>query len=106
MKSLNLKAAGTGLIQIGAVVAALSFLGVPSAAADSIIPNPGDASAEDTINALEANGYDTEVQFLAGPPNVPLSECKVLAIHNPNGATADPGRLLTVYVDVSCPNAK
>jgi hypothetical protein len=95
-----------GLVQIGAVVVALSFLfGVPSAAADPIIPRPGDASAEDTINALEANGYDTEVQFLAGPPNVPLSECKVLAIDNPDG-TARTDRLSTVYVDVSCPNAK
>ncbi|MUL77141.1 hypothetical protein [Mycolicibacterium sp. CBMA 226] len=106
MKSLRLKGAGAGLVQIGAVVAAMSFLGAPSAAADPIIPRPGDASAEDTINALEANGYDTEVQYLAGPPNVPLSACKVTAIHNPDGATAGPGRLSTVFVDVSCPNAK
>ncbi|MUL46194.1 hypothetical protein FZI85_09400 [Mycobacterium sp. CBMA293] len=106
MKSLRRKAVGTGLVQIGAVVAALSFSGVPSAAADPVIPRPGDASAEDTINALEASGYDTEVQFLTGPPNVPLSACKVTAIHNPDGSTASPGRLSTVYVDVSCPNAK
>ncbi|MDR3664643.1 MAG: hypothetical protein P4L86_30365 [Mycobacterium sp.] len=105
MRSLYLKAAGTGLVQIGAV-AALSVLGVPSAAADPVIPRPGDTSAEETINALEASGYDTEVQFLTGPPNVPLSECQVIAIHNPDGATAATGRLSTVYVDVSCPNAK
>jgi hypothetical protein len=55
---------------------------------------------------LQAQGFDVVINFLQGHPNVPLSECHVNAINNPNGAAPNPSTLSTVYVDVACPNAK
>ncbi|HYO02490.1 MAG TPA: hypothetical protein VET27_11690 [Mycobacterium sp.] len=78
----------------------------PSAAADPIVPQAGSASADIIINALTSSGFDTQINWLQGRPNVPLSECRVDAIHNPNGPMASMIMLSTVYVDVSCPNAK
>lgn len=105
MKSTSSKAIRTGFGLFGAV-ATLSLIGTASAAADPVIPRPGDGSAADTIDALKSSGFNTQIQFLAGTPNVPLSECKVTSIDNPNGAVASTVTLSTVYVDVSCPNAK
>ncbi|MBJ7336958.1 MAG: hypothetical protein JHC64_04640 [Mycolicibacterium sp.] len=89
---------------LAAVVSSLAV--AAPAAADPIIPQAGSASADIIINALTSSGFDTQINWLQGHPNVPLNECKVDAIHNPNGPMASMIMLSTVYVDVSCPNAK
>ena len=82
---------------VGAIAAA------PHAGAEPVFPVPGNQNAADTLGELAAQGYDIQVNWVNGYPSVPLSECWVNAIHNPdgppNGAT-----LSTVYVDVGCPS--
>ncbi len=86
--------------------AVASVLAAPLAAADPIIPQAGSASADIIVNELTSSGFDVQINYLQGNPNVPLKECKVDAIRNPNGPMASMIMLSTVYVDVSCPNAK
>lgn len=73
----------------------------PSAAAD---PKPGNQSAAATIDDLTNQGYDVQINWVSGISSRPLSECRVLAVHNPSSSAAPPTTFTTVYVDVSCPN--
>ena len=84
--------------------AAVSIAAAPIAGADDAFPTAGSESAGATVMDLEAQGFDVVVNFLQGHPNVPLSECRVNTINNPNHMT--PATMSTVYVDVACPNAK
>ncbi len=78
----------------------------PIAAADPAFPSAGSESASATIADLQSQGFDVVVNWLQGRPNVPLSECRVNAINNPNSAPPGDSTQSTVYVDVACPNAK
>jgi hypothetical protein len=86
--------------------AAASIAVAPPAAADPALPVPGSGSASDAINQLQVAGYDVQVNWLEGRPNVPLRECSVIGIHDPNLGPPSTTSLSTVYVDVTCPNAK
>ncbi|WP_242453286.1 hypothetical protein [Mycolicibacterium sp. P9-64] len=77
----------------------------PAAANDPILPRAGDGPADVAIQQLQAAGYTVSVNWLEGHPNVPLRECKVTGISGLDGSTPPKG-FATVYVDVSCPNAK
>jgi hypothetical protein len=84
-------------------VTALGMAG-EAAAAPSGFANFG--NAQDTINALQARGYNVQVN---GATVVPLSSCKVLGVEGLNnsnidsaGARIDPTKFDTVYVDVYC----
>lgn len=92
----------SGVTAIAALMVCL-LGGTPFANAD---PQAGVESASATVDDLQASGYDVQINYLAGNPNVPLSECKVTAIRNFNGPMASLMMLSTVAVDVSCPNAK
>lgn len=66
----------------------------------------GYGNAQDTINALQAQGFNVQ---LNGAAVYPLSGCKVTGVegmHNDNinsaGAIIDPTKLTTVWVDISC----
>jgi hypothetical protein len=66
----------------------------------------GYGNAQDTINALQAQGFNVQVN---GAVVNPLSGCKVTGIegmHNDNvnsaGAIIDPTKLTTVWVDITC----
>lgn len=97
----------TKVAWVAAAAAAIVALNTaPSATAEPAIPQAGAADASTTIDALTSSGFDVQVNWLEGHPNVPLNQCKVDAIHNPNGPMASMVVLSTVYVDVSCPNAK
>ena len=85
---------------------AVTALGIASeaAAAPSGFANFG--NAQDTVNALQAKGYNVQ---LNGAAVVPLSGCKVIGVEGLNndnidsaGARIDPTRFDTVYVDISC----
>jgi hypothetical protein len=75
-----------------------------AAAAPSGFANFG--NAQDTVNALQAKGYNVQ---LNGATVVPLSGCKVIGVEglnndniDSNGTRIDPTRFDTVYVDISC----
>jgi hypothetical protein len=80
-----------------AAVAAIAS--VPVAAAD-----PGGESARAVIDDLTEQGYNVEINWVSGVSSVPLSQCSVNGIHNPDHSTGPPSTFTTVYVDVSCPN--
>lgn len=90
--------ATAGLLTVAAV-------GLASAAA--AVGGPGGyGNAQDTINALQAQGFNVQ---LNGAAVTPLSGCKVIGVegmHNDNinsaGAIIDPTKLTTVWVDISC----
>jgi hypothetical protein len=85
--------------------AAASIAVAPVAAADGIpLPVAGNESAYATIADLEALGYDVAINWVRGYSTVPLSQCTVDAIHNPDGSPGSQRTPATVYVDVSCPN--
>jgi hypothetical protein len=93
---------------IGAA-ATLFAVAVAPAAAASADPAPFDngfGNAQDTVNALRANGYNV---VLSGAAVNPLSSCKVTGVEglNDSNATAtgtriDATRFDTVYVDIVC----
>ena len=95
---------------------ALAVAAAPSAAAnDQILPRPGDGPADMAVQQLQSAGYNVSINWLEGHPNVPLSECKVTGISGLSGSTTptdvmmmlmEPAEFDTVYVDISCPNAK
>jgi hypothetical protein len=75
-----------------------------TAAATSGFPSYG--NAQDTVNALLAQGYNVQ---LNGAAVYPLSGCKVTGIEgtnnsniNPAGGLIDRTQETTVYVDISC----
>jgi hypothetical protein len=84
-------------------VAALGMAG-ETAAAPSGFANFG--NAQDTVNALQAKGYNVQVN---GATAFPLSSCRVLGVEGLNnsnidsaGSRIDPTQFDTVYVDVWC----
>jgi hypothetical protein len=83
--------------------AAASMAIAPIIAADPVWPVGGAQPADATIEILEAQGYEVQVNWVTGYPSVPLSQCWVDAIHNPNqGPRQD--ILTIVWVDIGCPS--
>ena len=77
--SLGMRMLGAGLL-----AAAVSLATAPVATAEPVWPVAGAESAGATIDDLEAQGYDVQINWVSGVSSVPLSWCKVTAIHNPN----------------------
>jgi hypothetical protein len=90
------------LVAAGGTAAAIAT--APVAAADLVSPTAGSESVGATVRDLKAQGFNVVVNYLGGPPNVPLSECQVTTIDDPSAPTANPSTV-TVSVDVACPNA-
>jgi hypothetical protein len=89
---------------IGVLLAA--SLGSPAAALAAPGGPGGFGNAQDTINALQAQGFNVQ---LNGAAVYPLSGCKVTGIEgmhdsnvDSNGSIIDPTKFTTVYVDISC----
>jgi hypothetical protein len=76
----------------------------PVAAAEPVWPVAGAEDAQATVDDLEDQGYDVQINWVSGLPSVQLYRCKVTGIHNPNHSPPTDNALETVYVDVSCPN--
>jgi hypothetical protein len=87
-----------------ALGAAISTPVAPIAVADPVWPVAGAEPADATLRDLAAQGYNVQINWVGGYSNVPLSECKVTAIHNPDGTPMSQNPLATVYVDISCPS--
>lgn len=91
-----------GIAIIGLMVVAVS--GAAVASADPVYPFAGAENARATVDDLEAQGYDVQINWVFGRPSVSLDQCNVTAIHNPNSGPPTGDSIATVYVDVSCPN--
>ena len=76
----------TGLVAV-LVAAATPLAGAPLAAADPLWPVTGAQSAGVTIDELQPQGYNVQINWISGISSVPLDR-----------------EFSTVYVDVSCPN--
>jgi hypothetical protein len=74
-------------------------------AADPIWPVAGDESASATIADLEAEGYNVAINWVNGYNTVPLSQCTVNAIHNPDRSADSQKTFTTFYVDIECPDS-
>jgi hypothetical protein len=84
-----------------AVGAAASIAIVPHAVADDDpMPTVGQ-SPVDAIDELQGEGYIVAFNWTRGYPEVPLSQCTLVGVHNPDGS--GPKSNTTVYLDVSCP---
>ena len=89
---------------VGAATTTTLGLAGTAAAAPSGFSNFG--NAQDTVNALQAKGYNV---ILNGASVYPLSSCKVIGVEGLNnsnidsaGSRIDPTKFDTVYVDISC----
>jgi hypothetical protein len=94
----------TTAISLGAIAVAAAVPAEVAAAAPSGFSTFG--SAQDTVNALQAKGYNV---VLNGAAVYPLSSCKVTGVEGLNnsnidssGTRIDPTLFDTVYVDISC----
>src|SRR5262245_16768927 len=99
-----LKTLTTTAVCLGALGVAIASPAGVAAAAPSGFSNFG--NAQDTVNALQAKGYNV---ILNGGTAFPLSSCKVLGVEGLNnsnidsqGARVAPYGFDTVYVDISC----
>jgi len=89
------------------VAAATTFAAAAVALAGTAAAAPtGGGNAADTINELQGQGYNVQIN---GSPSVPLSECTTTGVYGVPNTVASPGAhpgtvpFTTVYVDVSCP---
>jgi hypothetical protein len=71
------------------------------ALADPIIPEAGSESAAATIGDLDDAGYDVQIQYESGTPEVPLSQCAVTNINTIGSA----GSQQLAYITINCPGA-
>ena len=88
----------------GLVATAVALGSAPAATADPVYPVAGADNAQATIDALEAQGYDVQINWVFGLAKMSLQKCRVSGIHNPNSAPPTDGAFASVYVDVSCPS--
>ena len=84
--------------------AAASTAVAPVGAADPVWPVGGGEPADATLDDLASQGYTVQVNWVSGYPTVPLSECWVDAIHDPDGPPTPKDPLAVVYVDIGCPS--
>lgn len=63
------------------------------------IPEPGSESAGQTVQDLQNQGYQVQLNWVNGSPNAPLSQCSVTDIDTAGSAGSQP----LAYVSVDCP---
>ena len=82
-------------VAVPVVFSSLSFADPP------IIPEAGSESAAATIGDLDDAGYDVQIQYESGTPEVPLSQCAVTNINTLGSAGSQP----LAYITINCPGA-
>ncbi len=85
-----------------ALVAALGAATVALAPIAGADPDLDTQSARATIDELQAQGYDVQINWMNGARRESLSDCSVTAVHNPNRSGEPPTTFTTVYIDVLC----
>jgi hypothetical protein len=84
---------------LGLAVAVPILLAAPAWADPPAIPEAGSESAAATIGDLDDAGYDVQIQYENGTPEVPLSQCAVTNIDTVGSAGDQP----LAYMTVNCP---
>lgn len=92
-----------GIVTAGVVVGAVLC---PAATGGAVGGPGGYGNAQDTINALQAQGFNV---LINGAVVYPLSGCRVTGIEglrndnvDSSGAIIDRTKMTTVWVDISC----
>lgn len=85
-----------------AFAVACALVCAPAAAGDpsSLAGQPADAA----VAALQAQGYNVQINWVTGYDTKPLSDCRVTSVNDPGHLAPTDGSFTTVYVDVACPN--
>jgi len=84
---------------LGLIAAVPILLAAPAWADPPAIPEAGSESAAATIGDLDDAGYDVQIQYENGTPEVPLSQCAVTNIDTLGSAGSQP----LAYMTVNCP---
>ena len=84
---------------LGLIGALPILLAAPAWADPPAIPEAGSESAAATIGDLDDAGYDVQIQYENGTPEVPLSQCAVTNIDKVGSAGTQP----LAYLTVNCP---
>ena len=84
---------------LGSALAVPILLATPAWADPPAIPEAGSESAAATIGDLDDAGYDVQIQYESGTPEVPLSQCAVTNIDTVGSA----GSQQLAYLTISCP---
>jgi hypothetical protein len=92
------------MLAAGLFATAVALANAAVATAEPVYPIAGAENARDTIDDLQALGYDVQINWVGGVSRVALYRCKVTAIHDPNRGPPTENSFETVYVDVSCPS--
>lgn len=82
-------------IAVGALAGAVFGLAPAAVAAPS-----NSASVQDTVNRLQALGYNVAFN---GTQSAPLSLCSVIGMHPGDPGTVAAKQFTTIWVDISCP---
>lgn len=86
-------------VLLGAVGIAAIVFAVPAPADPPNIPAAGSESAAATIGDLDDAGFDVQINYENGVPNVPLSQCAVTDINTVGSAGEQPIATITI----NCP---
>ena len=84
---------------LGFVLAVPIVWAAPAWADPPTIPEAGSESAAATIGDLDDAGYDVQIQYENGTPEVPLSQCAVTNIDTVGSAGSQP----LAYLTINCP---
>lgn len=82
----------------GLGIAAIAFSS-PASADPIIIPTAGSESAAATVGDLDDLGFDVQINYENGVPDVPLSQCTVTDINTVGSAGSQPIATITI----NCP---
>jgi hypothetical protein len=97
--TMSTRSRRSALPVLGLALAVPILLAAPAWADPPAIPEAGSESAAATIGDLDDAGYDVQIQYESGTPEVPLSQCAVTNIDTVGSAGSQP----LAYLTISCP---
>ena len=86
-------------VLLGGIGVAAIAVAAPALADPIIIPTAGSESAAATIGDLDDLGFDVQINYENGVPNVSLSQCTVTDINTVGSAGSQPIATITI----NCP---
>ncbi|MGI9163864.1 MAG: hypothetical protein ACR2JI_13245 [Mycobacterium sp.] len=86
-------------VVLGGIGVAATAVAAPALADPIIIPTAGSESAAATIGDLDDLGFDVQINYENGVPNVSLSQCTVTDINTVGSAGSQPIATITI----NCP---
>lgn len=86
-------------VVLGGIGVAAIAVAAPAPADPIIIPTAGSESAAATIGDLDNLGFDVQINYENGVPDVPLSQCTVTDINTVGSAGSQPIATITI----NCP---